>query len=170
VRRRLRSVYGAGPVHLVVVAMALVVTAGAVWVMGVAELWNSSTWWQSIVVWFVGAALVHDLIVFPLYAAADRLLGAVTRRARARREGDPRVSVINYVRVPLAACALLFVVFFPGILSQGSDTYQAATGQTQEPFLERFLVLSAAISLLSAVAYAIRRLRQSVRWQRVSRG
>jgi hypothetical protein len=47
-------------------------------------------------------------------------------------------------------------LFFPGIVQQGSATYVAATGQTQQPFLGRWSLLTASMFILSALLYAIR--------------
>jgi hypothetical protein len=47
-------------------------------------------------------------------------------------------------------------MFLPGIVKQGAPTYAAATGQTQQPFLARWLLLSAAMFAISAVVYALR--------------
>ena len=103
--------------------------------------------------WFIGAALLHDLVLFPLYVLADRAFTSLLCRApRAERA----VPVVNYVRVPVLASGLLLLLFFPGILGQGADTYVAATGQTQDPFLKRWLLLTAATFGLSATAYAAR--------------
>jgi hypothetical protein len=111
-------------------------------------LWNPHSWWQSIAVWFVAAVIAHDLLLFPMYALADRLLGA----RRARRP----VSARNYLRVPALGSGLTLLVFLPGIIQQGAPTYLAATGQTQEPFLSRWLLLTAAMFTASAVVYLIR--------------
>jgi hypothetical protein len=54
------------------------------------------------------------------------------------------------------AAGLSFLLFFPGIIQQGQFTYFAATGQTQQPFLGRWLLLVAALYGLSALAYAAR--------------
>jgi hypothetical protein len=51
---------------------------------------------------------------------------------------------------------LTLLVFLPGIIEQGASTYQAATGQTQQPFLGRWLLLTAAMFAASAFAYTIR--------------
>jgi hypothetical protein len=64
--------------------------------------------------------------------------------------------VLNHLRVPALASGLTLLVFLPGILEQGAPTYLAATGQTQAPFLGRWLLLTAALFAASAVAYAIR--------------
>ena len=64
--------------------------------------------------------------------------------------------MLNYVRVPALGAGLTLLMFLPGIIEQGAPTYAAATGQTQEPFLGRWLLLTAAMFTASAVLYAIR--------------
>jgi succinate dehydrogenase hydrophobic anchor subunit len=138
---------------------ALALVAYTISVLGLSALWDPEVWWQSILVWFLGAIIAHDLVLFPLYALADRLTqrGLHVRSATDTTSQPWRgVEPLNYIRIPVIAVGLLFLLFFPGILQQGADTYQAATGQTQEPFLERWLLLSAAIMALSAAAYAAR--------------
>jgi hypothetical protein len=152
---RLRRMYGAHPLQLVLLLASFVLAGYVVHLLGVAALWNPDAWWQSIAVWFVGAALAHDLVLFPLYAAADRVL--VTVFARAPRAGTrPRaVPVVNFVRVPLLACGLVSLMFFPGVIRQGAGSYNRATGQTQEPFLHRWLILCAVILLCGLVVYLV---------------
>lgn len=154
-RSRLQSLYGASGLHLLVTLAALSLAGYAVLELGLGELWDPDVWWQSIVVWFLGAVLLHDLVLFPLYALADRLLSGMLRRRRTRGHADG-VPVVNHVRIPVLAVGLLFLLFFPGIIEQGGSSYSNATGQTQEPFLERWLILSAAIFGLSAATYAVR--------------
>ncbi len=156
-RRRLQSLYGASGLHLLVMIAALTLGAYTVLELGLDELWDPDVWWQSILVWFLGAVLLHDLVLFPLYALADRMLGGILRRRPAPTR-VPHVPIVNHVRVPVLAVGLLFLLFFPGIIEQGASSYENATGQTQEPFLDRWLILSAAIFGLSAVTYAVRRL------------
>ncbi len=103
--------------------------------------------WQSIIVWFLGAALIHDLVFFPLYALADRVI-----RRGAHATKAPRAT-LNHLRIPLLAVGMPLLIFFPGIFQQGKDSSLRATGPTQDPFLERWLRLSAAIF---ALAYACR--------------
>ncbi|HYQ63761.1 hypothetical protein [Actinophytocola sp.] len=50
-------------------------------------------------------------------------------------------------------------MFLPGIIRQGQKTYLAATGQTQEPFLVRWLLLTALFFATSAITYGIRTAR-----------
>jgi hypothetical protein len=110
-------------------------------------------WLPRMLVWFIGAVTAHDLIAFPLYSLVDRIVRAgPARRGRAHRS----VPLVNYVRVPTAGMALLFVVYLPGIIRQGGATYLAATGQTQAPFLARWLLCSAGMFVLSAIVYTVR--------------
>ncbi len=60
--------------------------------------------------------------------------------------------------MPTLAAGLLLLMFLPGIIEQGAPTYQAATGQTQAPYLSRWLLLTAAFYLASALCYAVRTL------------
>lgn len=152
-----RRCYGAHPLQLLALLSCFALVGYVISVLGPTALWNPDVWWQSILVWFVGAIIAHDLVLFPLYALADRSLTAgwraVTGRVRARR---PTVSPVNYLRLPALGSGLLFLLFFPGIIRQGQQSYLAATGQTQEPFLGRWLLLTAVMFGVSAVAYAVR--------------
>jgi hypothetical protein len=134
-----RRCYGSTATHLLVLAGCFAIAGYAV--LRVAD----NPMLPRMAVWFVGAVVVHDLVLFPLYSAADRAFGAVSLPWRGG------VTVLNHVRVPTMATALLFLLFFPGIIEQGSVTYRAATGQTQDPFLARWLLLSAAFYAVSLV-------------------
>ncbi|MBQ0900970.1 hypothetical protein [Micromonospora sp. U21] len=144
---RLRAGYGAGPRHLIVVTAAIVLAGWvALRVAGEATAGR-------MLLWFLGAVIAHDLVLFPAYATADRVLRALVRP----RAGN-RVALLNHLRVPTLGAALLFVVYSPGILRLGETTHLAATGQDQRPYLVRWLLLSAALFLLSALTYALRAL------------
>lgn len=136
-----RARYGAGPLHLAVTACCLALAGAVVLTIGFPALWNTDTWWQSIGLWFVGAAVVHDAILFPLYAMLDRTL--VARLGR----------FVNAVRIPALGAGLSLLLFAPGIFAHGSDTYEAATGQTQEPYAMRWLLLVAGMFAASAAFY-----------------
>lgn len=145
-----QRLYGDRIFHLIILLATFALAAYAVSVLGVKNLFNPAVWWQSIAVWFLVAIIAHDLILFPLYSLADRLL------PRARRTPSRHVPFINYVRIPTLAAGLLLVMFLPGIIKQGAETYQAATGLTQEPFLTRWLLVTAALYLVSALAYVVK--------------
>jgi hypothetical protein len=156
---RAARAYGANPLHLLALLASFAVAGYAA-----LHLTHESTFLR-ILIWFLAAVIGHDLILFPLYALADRSLSQALRALWPRRGAVARISPLNYIRVPALGTALLFLVFLPGILERGQSTYHAATGQTQQPFLGRWLLLTAAVFTLSAVAYAIR-LRQAIHPQR----
>ncbi len=91
-----------------------------------------------------------------MYALADRTLTAGSAAVNGRsRTSPPHILPLNYVRIPALATAVLLLLFFPGIIEQGSESFVAATGFTQEPYLRRFLMLTAVIFAVSALAYAV---------------
>ena len=157
---RARRSYGAHPLHLLTLLASFALVGYVISLLGVHSLWNDRVWWQSMIVWFLGAIVLHDLVLFPFYALADRSLGAGWR-AVTGRAGDaaPAVPPRNYLRVPVMASGLLFLLFFPGIIQQGSASYQRATGLTQAPYLGRWLLLTAEFFAVSAVAYGARTFR-----------
>lgn len=147
--RRWTSFYGANPLHL----LALIGCFGLAGYVVLKLSGNPSL--PRMVLWFLGAVVAHDLILFPLYALADRSLSSGLRALR-RGGNGPRVPVVNHVRVPALGAGLTFLVFFPGIVGQGSGAHRAATGLAQDGYAARWLLLVAALFLASAVAYAIR--------------
>jgi hypothetical protein len=144
------DVYGSYPLHLLTMAAGFALLGYIVATIKPMTLWNPHSWWQSIAVWFAAAVIAHDLLLFPIYALADRILWA---RAGRRPVRHLPVSVRNYLRIPALGSGLTLLVFLPGIIRQGASTYLAATGQTQQPFLGRWLLLSAAMFLTSAIVY-----------------
>lgn len=106
--------------------------------------------WFGVALWVVGAALLHDLVLLPLYAAADRALV----RASGRRRG-----LVGYVRVPAALSLLLLLVWFPLISGQVAGRYAAATGLSTDGYLARWLLVTAVLFGGSALLLAARLLR-----------
>ena len=149
---RIRDVYGSSPLHLLTMVAGFALL-GYILVTATPStlLTSEGTWWKSMAVWFAAAIIVHDLVLFPIYSLADRLLSVP---ANPRRE--PFVPVRNFFRVPALGSGLLLLMFFPGIVRQGATLYQQDTGLTQEPFFGRWLMLTAALFATSAVLYAIR--------------
>ncbi|MFI1168153.1 hypothetical protein ACH4UM_32320 [Streptomyces sp. NPDC020801] len=105
--------------------------------------------WLPVVLWIVGAALLHDLVLLPLYASADR---AVVRAwgAAGRREWAV------YVRVPAALSGLLLLVWFPLISGQVDQRYRLATGLSADGFLARWLLITAVLFGGSALVLVLR--------------
>jgi hypothetical protein len=154
---RIGRAYGANPLHLLAL-LACFALAGYV----VTRVVNEPMAIR-ILIWFVGAVVAHDFVLFPLYALADRSLRAGLHALWPRSDAAPAVSPLNHVRVPALGAGLLLLIFFPGILRQGKQTYMDATGQTQQPYLARWLLLTAAMFAISAVTYALRLRRARAR-------
>ena len=107
-----------------------------------------------IFIWIVAAALLHDLVAVPLYSLLLRIAHgsaamAITSRAMA-------LHALNHVRVPAGLSLLLLLVYAPLIFGFGADEYLATTGTDVGPYLGRWLLISAAMFLVSGVLYAIR--------------
>lgn len=149
-----KNFYGAHPLHLLTMLAGFALLGYTLVTFKPSQLWNQGTWWQSIAVWFAAAVVGHDLVLFPLYALADRILLARTGRTRPSPQDGPKVLVHNHLRVPALGAGLTLLVFLPGIIEQGGPTYHAATGQTQQPFFGRWLLLTAAMFGSSALVYA----------------
>jgi hypothetical protein len=148
---RFSAIYGSHPLHLLTMLSGFALLGYIVATFKPETLWNPGAWWQSIAVWFAAAIVGHDLLLFPLYALADSVVSRTNRRSV-----HPKVLARNYIRVPAMGAGLTLLIFLPGIIQQGEATYQAATGQTQQPFLGRWLLLTAAMFGISAVVYATR--------------
>ncbi len=105
--------------------------------------------WFGVALWFVGAALLHDLVLLPLYAVADRALvrglGVVRHRAWAM-----------YVRVPAAFSGLLLLVWFPLISGRVDARYRSVAALSADGFLARWLLITAVLFGGSALLLALR--------------
>jgi len=103
----------------------------------------------NLVLWLALGALVHDLLLLPLYSGADALI---------RRLPAP---VINHVRFPVAISAVLLLVWFPLILQRRPSGYVNALGREPPDYLGRWLAVTVGLFVLSGVVYAVRRLTAS---------
>jgi hypothetical protein len=144
VRRQLRW-YGASPLHL----LALLACFG---LAGYAAARLIPSRPLSVIAWFLGAVIGHDLLLMPLYSLADRSVMAAVRH---RNPQLPVAPWINYVRVPAALSGLLLLVWFPLILRLRSP-YHASTTLSADPYAWHWLAVTGALFLLSAVAFALR--------------
>ncbi|MEY9995117.1 hypothetical protein ABIE67_007149 [Streptomyces sp. V4I8] len=107
-----------------------------------------------IALWFVGAAVLHDLVLVPLYGAADQALLRGFEAAGGRRW-------VSYVRVPAALSLLLLLVWFPLISGRVADRYAFATGLSADGFPARWLLITAVLFGGSAVVFVLRRRREA---------
>ena len=145
VASRLRARYGAGPLHLLAAVASFAIATYAF--IEIAERPSPI----GFVVWFAAAIVAHDLIAFPLYSLLGLLAGRLG--AGAATAGPPAV---NYVRVPALLSGLALAVWFPLILGVDAAGYEAASGQSTDPFLGRWLLLTATLFAGSGVLYALR--------------
>ena len=141
---RFRALYGAGPLHLVAVLACFA------FVLLLLPRIAAPDVTVPMAVWFVGALLLHDLVLYPAYATVDRAAVLGSRAARAR------VPWLNHVRVPALLSGLLLLLWFPLVLAPGAATYESALGLPLEGYGLRWLAVTAVLFLGSALVYGLR--------------
>ena len=159
---RLRRWYGAPLRHLLALVASFALAGYAIYAVAAAGQW------RGFALWFGAAIVAHDLLLFPAYSYADRMLRQFLRgrQASAAPTAPP---VLNYLRVPAAFSLLLLLVWFPLILGLSSDRYQRASGLSASPYLWRWLAVTGTAFAASAVWYAVS-LRRSAGHARRQRG
>ena len=147
---RFRTAYGASPLHLLAHLVAFV---AFVWafsqILGGGFLVNYAAW-------FVGAAVLHDIVLLPVYSLIDRVGSREGRRARGERFG----AAINYFRAPAIISAILLLVYSPLILGYSEKNYHADTGHTVRGELRNWLLITFGLFLASGLLFGARRLRE----------
>ncbi|MCQ4082455.1 hypothetical protein NGB36_18060 [Streptomyces sp. RB6PN25] len=146
--------YGSGPLHLLVLICSFALTGYAlVRLFALRPL--------DVAIWFVGAAILHDLILLPLYSLADLSAHAVLRHRATR---VPQPPWINYLRVPTFLSGVLLLVWFPLIFDL-SVPYPGAARLPEGVYLGRWLVITGVLFGISALALALkmRRVRRAAR-------
>ncbi len=154
--RAFSKAYGSSPLHLAVAGAAFLIAAYA----GFRALQKGPALSQGE--WFLGAILLHDMVLIPVYSAV--LIGLFyVIGGRAAREGTPlsrvRLLVLNHLRVPAGLALLLLLVFFPLVLGLSESGLMGVSGLSTEPYLPRFLFLTLALFAISAALLALRLLR-----------
>ena len=134
-----RRLYGSTPLHvlahLVLFALFAYVALQLLDTRGIGN----------ILVWFVAALILHDLVVLPLYAGLDRLGQRIAPRG-----------TINYVRVPAGLSLLFLLLFYPPILGRNDGSFSRVAGVEPTGYLERWLLLTVALFALAALLYVVR--------------
>jgi len=149
---RIRHWYGANPLHLISHLAQFFVAGWAIdQILGGGTIIN----WMA---WFLGAALLHDLVLLPLYSLADRGLvnNGGNRVARAAR----RRTWVNYIRVPAGVAGILLLVYFPVILGYSSTNYRNDTGHALTGYTCNWLLITAGLFVGSALIYVVRSMRR----------
>jgi hypothetical protein len=142
-----RRFYGAGPLHLLV-ALAAFALAG--WALAQALDVLASP--ANFVLWLGGAVVAHDLVLFPLYS----LVGRVAEAGVGGGQSRVRIAALNHLRVPALLSGLAFLVWFPLILGLDPDVFERTSGTSNDIYLERWLLLTAALFVGSALLFAAR--------------
>jgi hypothetical protein len=151
VLRGWRYLYGENPLHLLAM-IGCFALAGYV----VSLLWAEPSL-PMLAVWFAGAVIGHDLVLYPLYALADQpLRGLRWARRRVAPRRPPLVPAINHVRVPALGAAVLGLVWFPSITARGAEAFAFTAAHPMVGQYENWLLITAALFLGSAVVYALR--------------
>jgi hypothetical protein len=135
----MRARYCASPLHLLAHLAALALAAWAL--LQALDLGGA----ERIVLWLVGAVLLHDLVLWPAYTTLDRLA----------RRGRP-LGWANYVRFPVGLSALLLLVFFPVMCGKGEATYMRVSGERWEGYTARWLIVSAVLFVVAGALYLAR--------------
>jgi hypothetical protein len=120
--------------HLAVIAVAAFAIARVLAVTG-----ND----LNFLIWLVAGALLHDLVLLPLYTLADRPL----RRLRA----------VNHVRVPAVVSLVLLLVYAPTILHRNPGNFERVSGRppATDP-LEAWLWITLGLFVVSGLVLAAR--------------
>jgi hypothetical protein len=144
-----RREYGAGPVHLLAVAASIAIAAyalGRVFDV-VGDPWR-------VALWLISSILVHDFVLFPLYALLGAIAGGVL--VPAARRSRLRIAALNHLRAPALASGLLLLVWFPLIAAKAPRTFMRSTGLDVGVYLDRWLLVSAVLFIASALLFALR--------------
>jgi hypothetical protein len=147
-RDRFRYEYGAQPLHLIATATSLLLCGYAL--LRITQIPGGGR----VLIWLVAAALLHDLVALPLYSGLSRLAHGAADTAIGGRAA--MLMALNHVRIPAGLSLLLLVVYFPLILRIDPTRYMDTTGLSLDVYLGRWLLISAALFLISGLVYAIR--------------
>ena len=143
----MRRLYGTSPLHLLAHGLLFAVAGWVVLVLFDArESFN-------MLVWFVAALILHDLVLLPFYSVLDRA-GRLAARG----------PTINYVRVPAAMSGLLLLLFFPPMLGRNDGSFARVAGVEPTGYLERWLIVTAVLFFI-ALALSVLRLTKARREQ-----
>jgi hypothetical protein len=149
--RAWRTFYGENPLHL----LAMV---GCFALVGyVVSFVRTDPGVVALAIWFLGAVIGHDLVLYPLYALADQplVLGRWARRKVLPRR-PPLVPAINHVRAPVLGSLVLGLIYLPTITGHGEDALRFTSGLGTAGIYQHWLLITGVLFLGSAVIYAVR--------------
>lgn len=145
--QRFRRQYGSTPLHLAASAASFAVVGWALVQVfdGLHPI--------DLVLWLIACVLAHDVVLLPLYT----LMGTIAYRGLRVEGGAPcRVAALNHLRIPAALSGVLLLIWAPLILGLSERRFRASTGLSTDVYLGRWLLITGAAFMLSAVAFAVR--------------
>ena len=137
---RFRRRYGASPLHALAHLAAFALAGFAL--LQLVDVRGAG----NVLVWLIGAVVLHDLLLLPFYSALDRAAQTV----------GERVGAVNHLRVPAGLSALLLLVSFPLILGRSTARLEQVSGAPAADYLMRWLLITAALCAGSALLYLVR--------------
>jgi len=143
---RLRRAYGARMLHLAGMLAVLGIAAYAI-----AQVAGRPDFRQ-MVIWFLGAVVLHDIVLLPAYSAANRAIGAA---GPVRRRSARAVAALNHLRAPVALAGLLFLLFWPSILQKAEPGFLTNVDYGTDPFPDRWIWASVVLVGVSLVLLAV---------------
>jgi len=139
---RLRRRYGAHPVHGLLIGAGFLVCA-----LALRPLLAEHP--VPVAEWFVSGAVLHDVVLLPIYVGLDAAVVALWRRH------PGRVAWLNFVRVPAAISVLLLVIWYP-LISNRAASFQRATGRSTEAYRGHWLFATGVLFGISGLCYLTR--------------
>jgi hypothetical protein len=138
------KLYGENPLHLLAHLAGFAIGGFALF-----QIVNNGAW-INFAAFFVGAALLHDMVLLPFYAAIDKL--AIARRG-------PR-PYVNHIRVPAVISAILLLIYLPLISGKSDASYRAAVGHNPHGYLRNWLLITAGLFVASGCVFVLKAWRR----------
>jgi hypothetical protein len=158
-RRRIdigfRRRYGASPLHLLAHLVGFAIAAIAL------DRIFSGGDVKALILWYLGFAIVHDLVFVPAYTGLDRLFRGTI--ARLPLPSSKQVPVTNHVRAPVVISALLLIIYFPLITGRNDGWFVDLSGHSLTDYMRNWVLITAVLFLGSGLIYAARVVRARMR-------
>jgi hypothetical protein len=130
--------------HLAVIAIAAFAVSRTLEVASTDDL--------NFLIWLVAGAILHDIVLLPLYSLVDLV-------SRLAMSDHPlrRIHAANHVRFPAAISLVVLLVYAPTILDRNPGNFERVSGRPQatDP-LEAWLWITLGLFVVSGAVLAIR--------------
>jgi len=135
----MKARYGASPLHLLAHLAAFALVGWAM--LQLVDIGR----FDNVVLWLVGAVLLHDALLWPVYAALDQ----------AARRTAPS-ALVNYLRVPVALSALLALVYLPALLGLNEANQARVGAYGSQGALGRWLLATGVLCAISLAVWVVK--------------